>query len=369
MSNDSIYVSYSAASRFKQCPTKYYLSKRYQDKRISSALPFGKAIEMGVSVLLEGGSIDASSNVFYQHWDTEHLKDNEYRQIFDNLDLQFYASDFDKNLFSTEDEKALDDWAFELLDEKQRNWLEVFELVNDCIRSDKEVSDAQLAFYNRVIWLCCKIRGSVMLEAFNAQILPQVDLSRKEHYSAQREVSMTNTEGDRIVGYVDYVIYLKEHGWTILDLKTAGQPYSMHKLDTSEQLRTYVAAIGDEIGSHKAGYVVLLKKIKLDKTCSRCGSEKQGMSKKCRSESCDGEYSRTVPRGETQLLIKDFRNEELDDVLDDYMNIATAIKNEVKYKNPESCFSFGRRCEYYDHCWGGKDLKDIKDLEEKESKQ
>lgn len=367
MSN-SIYVSYSAAARFKSCPQKYYLSKKFQDRRISSALPFGKAVEKGVDALLDGKDLAFAQDAFMENWNTEHVRDNEYRQIFDNLDLQFYASDFDKNMFSIEDEQQLDSWAEELLDEKQRSWMEVFEDVNSLIKEDKEVADAQLAFYNRVIWLCCRIRGCVMLDAFAREILPNLDLTKREHFCSQREISMENNEGDKIVGYIDYVVYHKQHGWIILDLKTAGAPYNFHKLDTSEQLRTYVAAIGEEIGSRKAGYAVLLKKVKMDKTCNKCGADKQGMAKKCKSEGCDGEYTKSTPRGETQLIIKDFADEELDDILDDYMNVAVAMKNEVNFKNTENCFAFGRKCEFYEHCWKRKKLEDINHLEEKQKK-
>lgn len=364
-----IYVSYSAASRFKSCPQKYYLSKRFQDRRISSALPFGKAIEKGVDALFDGKDLAFAQDTFAQHWSQEHIKGEEYRQIFDNLDLQFYASDFDKNIFAVEDEGVLDEWAEELLDEKHRGWLEVFEDINGLIKEDREVADAQLAFYNRVIWLCCRIRGMVMLDAFEREILPQLDLTKRDHFASQREVSMSNNEGDKIVGYVDYVVFHKDHGWIILDLKTAGAPYTMHKLDTSEQLRTYVAAIGEEIGSYKAGYAVLLKKVKLDKTCNKCGAEKQGMAKKCKSDGCDGEYSKSTPRGETQLIVKEFDPESLDDILDDYMNVAVAMKNEVNFKNTESCFAFGRKCEFYDHCWKRKKLEELDHLEAKEKKE
>ncbi len=367
--NDSIYVSYSAASRFKSCPTKYYLSKKFQDKRVSSAFPFGKAVEKGVDALLDGQTLQVAQEVFQQHWNQEHVKGNEYRQIFDNLDIQYYASDYDKNLFMTEDEEQLDKWADELLDEKRRSWMEVFDEVNSAIKEDKPLDDAELAFYDRVMWSCCRIRGMAMLQAFSDDILPQVDLTRREHFAAQREVSMSNTEGDKVVGYVDYVLFLKDHGWVIIDLKTAGQPYSMHKLDTSEQLRTYVAAIGEEIGSRKAGYAVLLKKVKIDKVCNKCDAPRQGVAKKCKTKDCDGEYAKATLRGETQLIIKDFRDEELDDILDDYMNVAVAIKNEVNFKNTESCFAFGRRCEFYDHCWRRKKLEEIEHLESKEKKE
>src|SRR5690606_15438086 len=138
----------------------------------------------------------------------------------------------DKNLFTHEDEAEMDAWAEELLEERSRSWLEVFDDINTLIKDDREVADAQLAYYNRVLWLCCRVRGMVMLDAFAREILPQLDLTKREHFKAQREVSMQNDEGDKIVGYIDYVVFHKEHGWIILDLKTAGAPYTMHKLDT-----------------------------------------------------------------------------------------------------------------------------------------
>lgn len=363
---DSVYVSYSAASRYKTCPTKYFLARRYQDRRISSALPFGKAVEMGVSAMLDGKDLATAQDIFCQHWSQEHVKGDEYRQIFDNLDLQFYASDFDQNLLAHEDEAQLDAWAEELLEERRKSWLEVFDDINDDLRRDKEVSDAQLAFYNRVLWTCCRIRGMVMLAAFHDEILPQVDLTKREHFCSQREVSMSNEDGDRIVGYVDYVLFLKDHGWVIIDLKTAANPYAAHALSTSEQLRTYVAAIGQEIDSRKAGYVVLIKKIKVDKSCNKCDAPREGAAKKCKKCS-QGEYSKVALRGETQLIVREFQEQELEELLEDYMNVAVAIKNEVNYKNPEGCYKFGRQCEFYEHCWKRKALTEIPHLEDKKA--
>lgn len=366
--SDSIYVSYSAASRYKTCPQKYFLSKRFSDKRVSSSFPFGKAVEKAIDAALDGKDLAFAQDVFLQHWNQEHIRGNEYRQIFDNLDLAYYASDLDKNLFALEDEAQFDKWAEELLDEHRASWLEVFEGIASDISGEKPYTDAQLAFYNRVMWTCCRIRALVMLETFYREILPKIDLTKREHFSSQREVSMSNSEGDKIVGYVDYVVYLKDHGWVILDLKTAASAYAYHKLGTSEQLKTYVAAIGEEIGSKKAGYCVLIKKIKVDKSCNKCDSPKEGMAKKCKKDGCDGLYSKNHLRGEAQLIIKDYQDAELDDMLDDYMNVAVAIKNEVKFKNPENCHAFGRVCEFYDHCWKRKPLQDIPHLEEKEKK-
>lgn len=361
-----VYVSYSGASRYKQCPTKYFLSKKYQDVRVSSSFPFGKAVEAGVSSLLEGKTLEEAKQRFQSNWETEHVKGNEFRQVFDNLDLNYYASDFDANLVDLEDRKILDDWAAELLDEKQRSWDEVFDGIKMSLDNNRSVTDSELAFYNRVMWTCCLIRGETMIQAFNDQILPKLDLTKTEHFSMQREVSMSNDQGDKIVGYIDFVVFHRELGWIILDLKTAGTAYTQHALDTSEQLRTYVAAIGPELKSLTAGYAVLLKKIKVDRSCDACGAKREsGTAKKCKV--CGkGEYTKATLRGESQLMLKAYTDADLDDLVDDYMNVATAIANNVNFKNPGSCFNYGRPCEFIDICWKQKDPSQIQYLESKQ---
>jgi hypothetical protein len=363
-----VFVSYSGASKYKQCPTKFFLSKRWQDRRISSAFPFGKAVEKGVDVLMDGGTLEDAQQAFAANWEVEHIKGSEYRQIFDNLEIQFYASDFDKNLFATaQDEAKLDAWAAELIGPEKR-WLEAFEEVGEAIKSPKGVTDSELAFYNRVIWECCRIRGNAMVEAFEREILPELDMTKTEHLAKQREIAMVGDKGDKISGYVDYVVFHKTHGWLILDLKTASYPYDRHALESSEQLRTYVAALGNEIGSNKAGYAILLKKVKIDKSCDNCGAEREGMAKNCKK--CGkGQYTIAKLRGETQLVFKEYSEEEIEDLMEDYANVVAAIKNEVNFKNPTSCMAYGKPCEFYEHCWGRKKLEEISYLEDKKAKE
>ncbi len=366
MSKNNLYISYSSASRFKTCPTKYYFSKKYQSRLIPSALPFGKAVESGVTKLLLGSTLEEAQREFGERWTTEEMKPGEYRAILDNLGVQFYASDFDKNLILDEDAKMIEEWADELL-EDDRGWFEIFDEISDKLKSN-EMSEAELAFYNRVVWKCCEIRGYIMLQAFAEQILPKVKIYSKDGKPmVQKEVSIQNEEGDKLVGYVDFVITHAEYqDPIIIDLKTAAYPYPEHALKTSEQLRTYVATLGEEVKTKLAGYIVLLKKIKVEKSCDKCGAAREGMAKKCKA--CGkGEY--TVPsfKGDVQFVFQEYKDEELDDVLEDYMNVTVAIKNEVNFKNPSNCMQYGRKCEFYDMCWNGKKASEISEIEEKGS--
>jgi hypothetical protein len=367
MSNKSISVSYSSGSRFKSCPEKYYKSKLYKTKLVPSALPFGKAVEEGIAVLLIGESLESALHNFESNWTQEHVRGQEYRQIFDNLDVEFYASDYDKNLIFGESDKQVEEWATELLGESKEYWQDRFEtLVTES--KQRNLTEVEQVFYNRVVWLCCLIRGKTMIEAFYHKELSKLKLiSFEDRPAAQVPISIKNEEGDEVNGFIDFIVTHKDYGDTpiILDLKTAAYPYPAHALDTSEQLRTYVAALGAKINSARAGYLVLIKKIKVEKSCDKCGAKREGLAKNCKA--CGkGQY--TIPKldADIQFVTKEYDTVELEDVLEDYMNVTVAIKNEVRFKNPSNCNQYGRKCEFYEMCWGRKKIEDLDHLEQKE---
>lgn len=367
--NKGLYVSYSAASRFKTCPTKYHLSKKYQSKLIPSALPLGKAIESGVETLLVGGSLEEALASFDKNWHTEALKADERRPIYDNLAVEFYASDYDKNLIIDENAEEVQKWADELV-KSDLAWQEIFDNVGSQMKKDEsQVSISELTFYNRVMWLSCLIRGKVMIKAFHDKLLPKLTLLKDDqgNYLKQKEVSIVSEDGDKIVGYIDFVVKHADYEEPIiLDLKSAAYEYPEHALTTSEQLRTYVAAIGADLGTRRAGYAVLIKKIVIEKSCDKCGVKRDGLAKNCKS--CGkGQY--TVPSfdADVQFVTKEYRDEELEDVLNDYSSVITAIKNEVNFKVPGNCNQYNRKCEFYDVCWKRKSATEIEHLEEKKS--
>lgn len=365
--NNGISVSFSSASRFKACPTKFYLSKQYRTKLSPSAFPFGKAVEAGVIELLLGGSLEDAQDLFQENWHSEEMgADQPRRLIFDNSAIEFYASDFDKNLIFGEAEEQVYEWSTELFGDTDENWQETFEGIALRIKDKKNLGDNERTFYNRVIWLCCLIRGFTMIEAFKDKLLHKLKVYTIDGKPAiQKEITITNAEGDKIPGFIDLIVYHEDYDHPItIDLKTAAYPYTSHALDTSEQLRTYVSAVGAEIGSYRAGYIVLLKKLKVEKSCDSCGAKREGMAKNCKS--CGkGQY--TVPKleGDVQFLTKEYTNDELEDVLNDYMNVVVAIKNKVNFKNPSNCTQYGRQCEFYDMCWKQKKPEELEHLESK----
>lgn len=361
-------VSYSSISRFKECPEKYFLSKKYKSKVMGSALPFGKAIDAAIEFMLlnkdDEDIVDKTIEVFSDNWFLK-PKDawEDEKQVFDSLDYSYYMSDFDANLLTHEDDlKELKEWSKELLDREDA--LEAFTDIRNTIKAGQETNENESRYFNRVNWLCLQVKGELMIEAFYDQIIPKV----VKVHSVQESIEMSNTQGDAKTGFIDCVLDYDlgngEVATVIFDIKTASRFYDLHKLDTSEQLRGYLVA-KPEYDTNYIGYIVLLKAIKADKKCNKCGAPKDGRKVNCTS--CgEGKYTDVSLKAETQVLYKQVPNEHLESLLDDDASIISAIKHNIRYKNPANCMLYNRKCDYYAVCWEGKKAEDLPHLESKE---
>jgi ribosomal protein L37E len=345
-------LSHSAASVFKVCPEKYYLQKKWRPPLNASALPFGKAIEHGVDALLEGKTLTDALAEFKRTWTVSPAtKWSEAKPIFDSLDVFYYASDFDENVLQDVDKKILSAWGEELLEKE--DWKAVYESVKKQISQGATVVNEERRIYHRVMWLCCRRRGIEMIKAFYNEILPQIE----DVIAIQKQINLENEEGDSIIGYIDYIVKHKDYDYPIIvDLKTAGKIYEQHDLDTSDQLRLYAAA---ENIKH-IGYMVLLKKIKSEKSCDKCGHVRENYRLTKCAECGKGKYKAQKLKAGAQFLIKEVKEKEMDSVLNDISDIGVAIKNNIKWKNPDSCFMYNKKCDYYDACWGDKTVEQLK---------
>lgn len=349
----AIRLSYSAVSTYKACPAKYFHSKVWRPKLQASALPFGSAVESGVTALLEGKTLAQALAVFKLEWAVKpKSRYDEAQPVFDAPKMFYYQSDYDDNLFSVEDKKIIQGWCAQLLN-PEKSAEEEFDKAFAAVKNGAALEGNLLKFYHRVIWLSCRRRGIYMIKAFKDQILPKVT---KVH-STQKATSIANDAGDTSIGYIDYILEIEGvDGPVIFDCKTAGKYYTSHDLSSSDQLRSYAAAEG----LRNIGYLVLLKGISCDRHCDQCGAKREsGRAQKC-SACGKGKYTILKPYGETQVLTKSLEEKEVEDVLDDFSDVLTAIENKVKFKNPQSCFNFNKKCEYYDVCWGKKTLEQLK---------
>lgn len=364
-------ISYSAARRYKECPEKHALSAKFENRLISSAFPFGKAIEGGVETMLKGGSLKDAIDVFIAKWNVEDIPKGETRPVFDNLAVEYYKSDYDYALIRADEEQEIQSWFEELFPDadEDKHWSEEFDaIVKQMSEDESKVELEELTFYNRVVWLCCLVRGKVMLKSFSEKLLPKLKLATLGKGPAlQIKVNIRGDDGDEVLGYVDGIVMHEDFKEPIIvDFKTASSEYQDHALKTSEQLRTYVAALAGDVDTRRAGYIVLIKKINVEKSCDKCGHTREsGSAKNCKKDDCKGKY--TVPSfdSDVQFITTKYEDSELEDVLEDYANVAAAIKHRVKFKNPNSCMAFGKRCEFYQVCWSGKKPEQLEHLKEK----
>ena len=353
-------ISYSKVNTFKSCPQKYYLSKKWPLDINASALPFGKAVENGVDKLLEGKTLEEAQRTFWDDWHVSpKTKWGPAKSVFDDPDIFYYANDYDENLFQPSDITQVESWFAELDSKyKQKTWQEQVGKFQGQVKNDSYIEPEERKFAHRVIHRSCARRGMIMLSAFERDMLPEIE----DVIAAQKQISIKNGDGDEITGYADYILKLKGIDEPILiDLKTAGKQYSNHDLNTSDQLGIYATAEKLNV----IGYMILLKTIKHNKVCDKCNHVRVNTRKR-NCEKCDkGKYTKIISRGETQLITRDLRKGEQDELLEDFSDILTMMKEELNYKNPKSCYDFGKRCDYYDFCWGKMTVEDLDDMKKK----
>ena len=354
-----ITISYSKVSTFKTCPQKYYLNSTYPIEISNSALPFGKAVETGVDVVIEGGKLEDAKLKFQECW--KRLPASRWegpKDVFDSETIFYYGTDYDTQLIQDDDVTQVEAWQKELLPETKLKWQDQMDMFSGALKDGTTIEGAERKFANRVMWLCCLRRGGLMIEAFVRDLLPKIE----EVVSAQKSISIKNDEGDKVDGFIDYIMKLKGYDEPIVvDLKTAGKFYTGHDLNTSDQLGIYAAA--EKI--NYIGYMVLSKTIKHDKSCDKCGHAREN-SRKTNCERCDeGKYTKVDSRADTQLLVRKLRDGEAQEVMDDFSDVLLAVKNGVNWKNPGSCFDYNKKCEYYDFCWAGKKAEDLPGVKKK----
>jgi len=370
---NNVWLSYSSVSTFKACPEKFYLQKDWKAVGNFSYFVFGSAIEAGITEALTSRDREKMLEAFERNWKTENAGStakDEYKkekQIFDNPTIQYSNTDIDLDLLE-EESVRLDQWVAEIFNDVNMTYKPTMLSLFKKLKDGEELNDKEDKFFKRVGWMSLKVKGKYMLNSFFDKTLGQikriVEIDGKP--ATQMRIDIGSDGGDKIIGYVDYVVEMEDGRIVVLDCKTAAAPYDYHALLTSEQLKTYAAALShklDEIPD--IGYLVLVKKFATEKSCTNCGALREN-SKLKNCVSCgEGRYENTSYSAEVQLITREISEEEMDAQLEDYSHIADAIRNKVRFKNPSSCMSFGRKCEFYDHCFKGKPLEKLTTIEKK----
>lgn len=377
-------LSHSACNQYMSCPKKYYYHyvEKLRTVEQSAALLWGSSVDTAISTVL----IDVKwQNVDYLAQEYEIVFRNAWRRgmvnkvmvdLMDNENIVYAATDYDPELLTYADLEA----AHVMLSKggkyegvyTARMPTDCLEAV-DAVRNRKEangwenLSIPERQFYNYMHWVCMYTKGMLLIKKYIEQIVPKI----KNVLAVQRQIDLTNEEGDSVIGYVDAVLEWEDGRVVVFDNKTAARAYEWDSVLTSPQLALYVHALENEFKTRTAGFIVMSKQIDKQrvKTCKSCGHVAESRAKTCdatiNGKRCGGEWNEKIdPQARIDVIISDIpaRTEEI--VLENYMDINHMIKQEVFPRNLNAC-DRPFACPFKNLCWKGQQGSLIKLEEDK----
>lgn len=267
-----IRLSHSAKELYNRCPKAYYIHYMLHLRRkvMGSALPFGGAMDAGLEVLLKEKDIEKAKIEFRNKWTTFEI--NKRMVEGKNAPLRYFKTDMDTNMFN-----------------------------------EGEIPTNHESLMRK---------GLLFLDGYNEQIIPKI----KKVLGTQMPVSIKNSDGDEIVGFIDLKCEWEDGRVLILDNKTASASsyrdhYPDNLLETSKAAQVVTYGLGDR--EHDGlGYIVINKEIRKIKE----------------------------PKVQIKTIIGSVSNEIIQKTIDNYDQVLHSIREaQFPSKNPD-CFAFGEEC-------------------------
>lgn len=354
-------LSYSAINTFSVCGQKYYKHyvKGLRSKYFHAALAFGSAIDKSLNELLLTKDLDKATTVFNKEWNFQWV--NKKYTDLTNSDILVYAeTDFDDDLLLPEDKTKLGDkylthYKNILSAKKNQGW-------DNLAPSNKQ-------FYNYANWLSLRRKGHIMLNSYDAKVLPRI----KEVLSVQKENYLQNSSGDKIVQYLDLIVRWEDGRVLLGDNKTSAKEYEPDSASRSPQLISYYHGAKEEFKIDSVAFFVLKKGIYKNKVkvCKVCGNNGTGgrhdtCNRTVDGTRCHGEWEISIsPECDIQIIINDVSPVAENLVLESFNDANEGIKKENWYKNLNACKQGTFFCQFYKSCWFG-DNTELVDMSKKE---
>lgn len=276
-------ISLTARDKYLQCPRSYKLHYRDNLRPVkeSSALKFGSALDNGLNHLLLTRNVQEAQSIFWMDW-----AEWENKPVID-----YFKSDLDINLLTESDCNELDSISDPVLKEHKANWKSLY------------------------------YKGLKLIQLYNDKILPSIE----EVIAVQKEINITNEDGDNITGIIDLIAKIKldtgEVVVAVLDNKSTSSPYPKNSYATKHQTALYTFVEGIEY----AGFLTVNKK----------------------------EFKH-------QIIVGKVPEEFQEKVLQEFVDVIDQIKAEQFPKiEKKNCFAFGQRCSFYNYCWNNEDMRGL----------
>jgi hypothetical protein len=187
-------------------------------------------------------------------------------------------------------------------------------------------SELNLPLHEQNFFSLCK-KGHKLLDVYKENIMPRI----KKVISIQGEINLSgydeqnNPTEDSIYGKLDLIALIEDENGEVrhalLDNKTTSEPYSKDAVKKKDQLALYAAGFSE---IEWFGYLTLNKK-----------------------------------NFKTQVILDRIDEEKKQEVLGKFVDTLHKIKDGQFERNNKSCYAFGRRCEFWTHCYKGFFSKDI----------
>lgn len=354
-------LSHSAASRYQDCPKSYefHYKDRLRTTVQSAALLFGTAVDRAVGQLLNVGldtpAPKSPEDIFEYFWRFQEVN-NKNTYLPTCTDIVYANTDYDEELLEAEDLAKL----------TEKHDVEDPISAVTAIYERKEavgfqgLPETDRLLLNHANWLSLRRKGLLMIQAVRTKVLPQIT----EVLGTQVYVTLENEAGDKIVGYVDLVCRWKGYDRPIvIDFKTSSRDYAKDSVLTSPQLTLYVHSLFEKFQTRLAGFVVLSKHVKKNRTkiCSVCKNDGTGKRHKTCDATiealrCNGAWNETLnPEVLIDVIISEIPEQTENIVLENLDQVNEQIKRGIFTRNFGSCVKPWGKCVYFSKCYLNSD--------------
>lgn len=336
-------LSHTAKETYLTCPKKWelYYKEKLRSTQVGSALFFGLSIDEALNRMLlekkkklteeEQLLMNRSPENIFKNYFTKVKILDDYIDITKSSQATYFKSDLDTSMLEPSDYSNIINHA-QQSDINLQNAADVLTFIEEAQMEMKRGLDENTqSVYNYICWLSLYRKGLMLIEAYRQQIMPQIE----EVFDVQKRISLPDGE-DEFIGVIDVICSFVDNPGIkyICDNKTSSRAFKPDSVATSEQL----AAYSEYEDISNCAFIVVEKKIRKREPRVRCNIIKD-----------------TMPIA------------TVDDTFDKLTSVFHNINEGNFEKDYDSCFQYGRRCDYYNNCRTG-DLTNLKYLKPKENK-
>ena len=313
-----IFLSNSQIETFTTCNRKWYIQKvlTLRPNYLSSPLYFGTNLDATIEAYLIDKGVDWRA--FYKDYILSFEVNYKPRKLpEDILDMRFGAGDCDESLI---DAAKLDLYC----DSLELEHIDAKVFLEDCkkLRKKKQkLDETSQKVFNYCAFLTLERKGLMLLE----KLIEWLDENVAELISAQKKIEITNENGDKFIGYLDFIVRMKDGRKVLIDLKTSSNPKLYYPSDSASKSRQ-LAIYSQEEEVPEVAYLIGDKKIR-----------------------------KRDPRVRLHFIEGIITEEHLDDIFFEIEEVTEDIKEKLQTglaafeKNLDSCNNYSG-CEYKGYC-------------------